>query len=126
MQIRPVCLSAHYFAIAMYFQLYKIVTYIPEPALETVKNAMFEAGAGHYGNYSHCCWQTLGVGQFRPLDGSNPTIGEVNQTTTVSEWKVEMIVPENKLCDVVQAYKDAHPYEVPAYEVYQTVDVESD
>ncbi|MFC0821300.1 NGG1p interacting factor NIF3 [Moraxella marmotae] len=106
--------------------MYKIVTYIPEPALETVKNAMFAAGAGHFGHYECCSWQTLGMGQFRPLAGANPTIGEIGEITCVSEWKVEMMVPENKLCEVVAAYKQAHPYEAPAYEVYQTVDVEND
>ncbi len=110
----------------MYFQMYKIVTYIHESDLEAVKNAMFEAGAGHFGNYECCSWQTLGVGQFRPMTGSHPAIGTVGEITQVSEWKVEMIVPENKLYDVVAAYKQAHPYEVPAYEVYQTVDVEGD
>lgn len=108
----------------MYFQVYKIVTYIPEDALERVKEAMFRAGAGHFGHYSHCSWQTLGVGQFRPLSGANPGLGAIGETTKVAEWKVEMIVPENKLGEVVAAYKAAHPYEVPAYEVYQTVDVE--
>lgn len=108
----------------MYFQMYKIVTYVPESHLEAVKNAMFEAGAGHFGHYSHCSWETLGRGQFKPLAGANPTVGELGQVTQVSEWKVEMIVPENKLMEVVHAYKQAHPYEVPAYEVYQTVDVE--
>lgn len=108
----------------MYFQTYKIVTYIPEYALETVKNAMFEAGAGHIGNYACCSWQTLGMGQFKPLEGANPTEGEIGELKTVSEWKVEMIVPENKLCDVIAAYKQVHPYEMPAYEVYQTIDVE--
>lgn len=110
----------------MYFQMYKIVTYIPEPALEQVKNAMFAAGAGHFGNYECCSWQTLGEGQFRPLSGANPSIGTVGEISCVSEWKVEMIVAENKLYDVVAAYKQAHPYETPAYEVYQTVDIESD
>ncbi len=78
----------------MYFQMYKIVTYIPESDLEAVKNAMFEAGAGHFGNYECCSWQTLGVGQFRPMTGSHPAIGTVGEITQVSEWKVEMIVPE--------------------------------
>lgn len=110
----------------MYFQMYKIVTYVPEAALETVKNAMFEAGGGHYGNYEFCSWQTLGMGQFRPLDGANPTVGAVGEVSRITEWKLEMMVPENKLCEVVRAYKEAHPYETPAYEVYQTVDLEQD
>ncbi len=108
----------------MYFQMYKMVSYVPESHLEAVKTAMFEAGAGNFGHYDCCSWQTLGVGQFRPLSGANPTVGEVGQISHVAEYRLEMIVPENKLCDVVQAYKNAHPYEVPAYEVYQTVDVE--
>ncbi len=108
----------------MYFQMYKIVTYIPEAHLDVVKMAMFEAGAGQFGRYAECSWQTLGTGQFKPLTGANPTIGAVGEVAYVSEWRVEMIVPENKLCDVVTAYKKAHPYETPAYEVYQMVDVE--
>ena len=63
----------------------------------------------------------MSVAAGRP--GASVKIGQVSQ---VSEWKVEMIVPENKLYEVVEAYKHAHPYEVPAYEVYQTVDVDSD
>ncbi len=108
----------------MYLQMYKIVSYVPESHLEAVKAAMFEAGAGNFGDYDCCSWQTLGVGQFRPLAGANPALGEVGKINHVAEYRLEMIVPENKLCDVVQAYKAAHPYEVPAYEVYQTVDVE--
>ena len=52
--------------------MYKIEFYTPESHLETVKKAMFEAGAGHLENYDCCCWQTRGIGQFRPLEGSNP------------------------------------------------------
>ena len=63
--------------------MYKIVTYIPEPDLETVKTAMFEAGAGHFGLYERCSWQTLGVGQFCPLEGANPTIGKIGQVSQV-------------------------------------------
>lgn len=108
----------------MYFQTYKIVTYIPEHALESVKAAMFAAGAGYIGNYACCSWQTLGTGQFKPLQGAQPAEGQVGELCVIPEWKVEMIVPENKLCEVVAAYKQAHPYEMPAYEVYQTIDVE--
>lgn len=103
--------------------MYKFITYIPESHVETVKTALFNAGAGRFDGYSHCSWQVLGMGQFKPLKGSNPAIGEINKVEYVPEWRVETIVPDDKLADVVQAYKQAHPYEVPAYEVYQMVAV---
>ena len=50
--------------------------YVPTANAETVKNAVFEAGGGRIGNYDRCCWQTTGTGQFRPLAGSQPFLGE--------------------------------------------------
>lgn len=101
--------------------MYKFVAYIPETALEQVKTALFEAGAGRLGHYSHCCWQVLGVGQFRPLDGANPAIGTIDQLESVAEWRVEMVAGCDELPKVIEAYKATHPYEMPAYDVYQMV-----
>lgn len=101
--------------------MYKFVAYIPQPNLETVKDALFAAGAGHFGKYDRCSWQVLGMGQFRPLTGANPAIGAVGVTELVPEWRVEMVVLAEHLPAVIQAYKDVHPYEVPAYDVYALV-----
>lgn len=103
--------------------MYKFIGYIPETHLECVKTALFNAGAGQLGDYSHCSWQVLGLGQFKPLKGANPAIGEIDKIEYVSEWRVETVVPDERLSAVVAAYKQAHPYEVPAYEVYVMVDV---
>ncbi|MBE9579871.1 MULTISPECIES: hypothetical protein [Moraxella] len=103
--------------------MYKFIAYIPESDLENVKTALFNAGAGQFDGYSHCSWQVLGVGQFKPLKGANPAIGQIDKIEYVPEWRVETIVPDDRLMDVVRAYKSAHPYEVPAYDVYQMVDV---
>lgn len=102
--------------------MYKFIAYIPESHLESVKTALFDAGAGKFNGYSHCSWQVLGLGQFKPLKGSNPAMGEIDKVEYVSEWRVEVIVPDDKLSDVVRAYKTAHPYEVPTYDVYALVD----
>lgn len=104
--------------------MYKFIAYIPEAHVETVKTALFDAGAGQLGNYSHCSWQVLGVGQFRPLAGANPAIGEIDKIEQVSEWRVEMIVPDDKITAVIQAYTQTHPYETPAYDIYQLVDID--
>ncbi|VFN01998.1 MAG: hypothetical protein BECKG1743D_GA0114223_106553, partial [Candidatus Kentron sp. G] len=57
-------------------QVIKIAVFVPEENLDQVKSAMFQAGAGKIGNYDRCCFETRGVGQFRPLQGANPHIGE--------------------------------------------------
>ena len=103
--------------------MYKLITYIPENRVESVKTALFEAGAGQFEGYSHCSWQVLGLGQFKPLKGSNPAIGQIDKIEYVSEWRVEVIVPDELIAEVVRAYKLAHPYEVPAYEVIKLVDI---
>ncbi len=103
--------------------MYKLITYIPNSHVETVKAALFNAGAGHFDGYSHCSWQVQGMGQFKPLQGANPAIGDIDKIEYVNEWRVEVIVPDDLLTKVMHAYKAAHPYEVPAYEVYQMVDV---
>lgn len=104
---------------------YKFVAYIPTSDLDGVKQALFDAGAGQFGCYTQCSWQVLGVGQFFPQAGANPSIGAVGTLTSVDEWRVEMIVPKDNIQAVVQAYKLAHPYEVPAYDVYEMVFVEA-
>ena len=70
----------------------RIDVYVPESHAEAVKRAMFEAGAGTIGNYDCCCFQTVGRGQFRPLDGSSPFLGAKGRVEQVTEWKLEMIL----------------------------------
>ncbi|WXL27063.1 YqfO family protein [Ectopseudomonas mendocina] len=103
--------------------MYKLCFYVPESHLESVKAAVFKAGAGHIGSYDRCCWQTLGQGQFRPLDGSQPFIGQAGELEQVAEWKVEMVVADEYIHDSVRAMKAAHPYETPAYEVWRLTDM---
>ena len=65
--------------------MYKICVYVPENSVESVKQALFDAGAGRIGNYDSCCWQTAGTGQFRPLENSNPAIGSQGTVEQVAE-----------------------------------------
>lgn len=81
---------------------------------------MFEAGAGRVGNYDCCAWQTRGEGQFRPLNGSTPFIGNQGQIETVIEYKLELVCEEPCLKAVIAALKRAHPYEEVAYTAIQT------
>jgi hypothetical protein len=100
----------------------QISFYVPSEEAEKVKGAMFAAGAGRLGNYDCCSWQTAGQGQFRPLRGSDPFIGEQDKISTVEEFKVEMICADEHVTKVIQAMKEAHPYETPAYTVLKCLE----
>lgn len=80
---------------------------------------MFAKGAGRIGNYENCAWQVLGRGQFRPVTGSNPFIGQQDQLAFVDEYQVEMVCEDHLVKDVIIAMKQNHPYEEPAYAIWQ-------
>ncbi len=103
--------------------MFKIVVYIPSDHLETVKSAMFAAGAGRLDQYDHCCWQVSGQGQFRALAGSKPFIGQKGEIEKVDEFRVEMICEHAVIQPVIDALKSAHPYEHPAYDVTRIEDL---
>ena len=102
--------------------MYKFAFFVPEEDAEAVKEAVFATGAGRIGLYEHCCFQTLGTGQFRPLEGADPHLGQVNQLEKVQELKVELVCEEAQIQAAVAAMKAAHPYEEPAYEVWRLED----
>lgn len=95
----------------------KLVMYVPQGFEEAVKAAVFAAGAGQLGAYSECAWQTLGTGQFRPSETANPAIGLRGERTQVAEWRIEVLVSEAHSAAVIDALRQAHPYEEPAFEL---------
>ncbi|BCN93022.1 NIF3 1 [Thiomicrorhabdus immobilis] len=103
--------------------MYKVIFFVPESHLEEVKFAMFEAGAGHIGNYDRCAWQVKGEGQFRPLKGSHAYLGEQNKLEKLEEYRVELVCSEVNIKAAIMALKASHPYETPAFEVLQIVEV---
>lgn len=103
--------------------MYKLGFYVPPSHLEAVKTAVFAAGGGRIGDYDCCAWQTLGQGQFRPLFGSRPFIGQIGAVETVEEYRVELVCSDELLQHVVVALKCAHPYEEPAFDVVKLENV---
>ncbi|AEA25132.1 Nif3-like dinuclear metal center hexameric protein [Pseudonocardia benzenivorans] len=98
----------------------KIVAFVPTgPVLATVHEALSQAGAGEIGDYSHCSFATAGTGQFLPHEGANPTIGAVGRLERVAETRLEMVLPRHRRADVVAALLASHPYEEPAYDVFE-------
>ena len=103
--------------------MYKFVFFVPGSHLETVKEAVFAAGAGRIGDYDQCCWQVEGLGQFRPLAGANPFSGECGSLSRDPEWRVEMVCSDECIRAARDALIAAHPFEEPAYDIWQLADV---
>lgn len=98
--------------------LYKIVVFVPAGYEEDVRNALGDAGAGWIGNYSHCTFQTVGSGTFKPLAGTQPFIGHEGELEKVKEVRLETIVTAGKLNRALKAMLKIHPYEEVAYDLY--------
>ncbi|WP_458526515.1 NGG1p interacting factor NIF3 [Onishia taeanensis] len=103
--------------------MYKLAFFVPIEDAETVKEAVFSSGAGRIGDYEACCFQTSGIGQFRPLSGADPHIGRVGELERVEEMRIELVCEDARIHAAVAALKTAHPYEEPAYEVWRLEDL---
>lgn len=98
--------------------LMKLFTYVPLKNADTVKEALFAAGAGNIGNYSECSFSINGTGTFKPGEHSNPSIGQTGGAREdVEEMKLEVLIPADKKSSVLTALFAAHPYEEVAYEL---------
>jgi hypothetical protein len=96
----------------------KLVVFVPREALDTVREALFEAGAGRIGNYERCSFYTEGTGTFFGGEGTDPDVGQAGREQRVAELRLETVFPEERQAEIVEALRRAHPYEEPAFDVY--------
>ena len=99
----------------------KLVTFVPHAEAAKVIDALAEAGAGAIGDYDRCAWTASGLGTFRPGPGAHPTIGAVGDVEEVPETRVEMVLQRSRRSAVLAALRAAHPYEEPAFDLFETV-----
>ena len=97
----------------------KIVTFVPEDAVDKVVDALAGAGAGELGEYSRAAFLSPGTGTFVPGAGAHPAVGEVGRREEVAERRVEMIAPRARRAAVLAALRLAHPYEEVPFDVYE-------
>ncbi len=96
----------------------KLVVFVPSGALDAVREALFEAGAGRIGADERCSWYTEGTGTFLGGPGTAPALGEPGREERVPELRLETVFPEERHEEVLAALRRAHPYEEPAFDVY--------
>ncbi len=97
----------------------KVVTFVPAEHADALTTALAAAGAGHIGNYTACSYRSDGVGTFFAGEGTDPATGAAGALNREPEARVEMVAPASRLDAVVAALAAAHPYEEPAFDVYE-------
>lgn len=103
----------------------KLVTFVPAADVDRVLDALAAAGAGTIGDYSRCAFLGEGAGTFRAEPGTRPVVGAVGEVTRVPEMRLEVVLPRPLRSEVVRALLGAHPYDEPAYDVFERADVPS-
>ena len=101
----------------------KLVVFVPREALNAVREALFAAGAGRIGDYERCSWYGEGTGTFLGGEGTSPDVGRPGREERVAELRLETVFPVEKQDEVLAALRRAHPYEEPAFDVYELVEV---
>ena len=96
----------------------KLVVFGPREALNTVREALFAAGAGRIGDYERCSWYTEGTGTFLGGESTAPNVGQPGREERVAELRLETVYPSEREAEVVSALRAAHPYEEPAFDLY--------
>ena len=104
---------------------FHLVTYVPLSHADAVRRALAESGAGKIGKYDHCSFSSSGTGRFRPLAGADPYKGKVGDSAEIPEERIEVVVEEADLPQVLKAAKEAHPYETPAIHLWKMEDYTS-
>ena len=102
----------------MDFDFVKIVVFVPITHAQKIREVLAKTGTGKLGDYDSCSFSSKGVGRFRPLKGAQPFIGKVGEVEEVEEEKIEVLCAREKLEEVLEEVKVAHPYEEPAIDVY--------
>jgi len=98
-------------------QFYKLIVFVPSENSVLLKEALFKAGCGNIGNYSHCSFCGEGIGSFKPLPGSNPYTGKHHRLERVEEERIEIIFPRNIKHQIIETLYENHPYEEPAFDI---------
>ncbi len=105
--------------------LKKLFTFVPVKNADMVREAIFEAGGGHIGNYSECSFNVEGTGTFKAGDGAKPYVGQTGEQHAEKEVKIEVIFPAYLQGRIISSLRTAHPYEEVAYDIMSLANTHS-
>ena len=97
--------------------LKKLTTYAPLENANSVKEALFEAGAGNIGKYSNCSFSIDGIGNYKAGLNANPSKGNIGELHYEKETQINVVFSKIHQSKIIKALLDSHPYEEVAYEI---------
>jgi dinuclear metal center YbgI/SA1388 family protein len=95
----------------------KLFVFVPVDHADALRDALFEAGAGHIGAYSECSFSSEGVGTFKGDPDTHPFAGQPGIRHLEREARLEVIFPATRRQAIVSAMFSHHPYEEVAYDL---------
>lgn len=98
--------------------LRKLAVFVPKDHAAKVRESLFNAGAGHIGEYDRCSFNIEGEGTFRGSENTSPFSGSAGSIHFENEIRVETIYPEFLERRILESLISAHPYEEVAYDIY--------
>lgn len=100
-------------------QWYKFVIYAPSASQEKIRKVIWRSGGGKFRDYSCCTFSNSGTATFLPEKNAHPHTGSIGELSIVDEVRMECIVHEEELKQLVENVIKAHPYEEPAYDIHR-------
>lgn len=98
---------------------YKLIFTVPANHTERVLKALWDAGLGTVGNYSHCSFTLRWIGRFLPWPQARPSIGTIGKIEAVLEDQVQIDISENILAEAIRILCEVHPYEEVVYDIFE-------
>lgn len=95
----------------------KLTTYVPQMEAETLRKALFDAGAGNIGNYENCSFNTNGIGTFKGNEISNPKVGQRGEYMKEQETQISVTFQKHLERNILKALFENHSYEEVAFEI---------
>ncbi|WP_281846945.1 Nif3-like dinuclear metal center hexameric protein [Olleya namhaensis] len=95
----------------------KLTTYVPVAEAETLRTALFKAGAGQVGNYKNCSFNVNGIGTYNATEKANPVIGVIGEDHSEAETQLNITYAKHVEKSVLKALFETHSYDEVAYEV---------
>jgi hypothetical protein len=105
--------------------VYRITTFVPPEHLDNLLAGILKVSPLKYGRYDQVVWYSApGTEQFRPLAGSNPTVGKENVLERIGSVKLEFAIPRDQQLLhrlLIEGIAANHPWEEPVVYVTETI-----
>ena len=99
-------------------KVYRITTFVPPEHLDALLEGIESQVPLRYGRYDRSAWwSAVGVEQFRPLPGAQPTFGVIGKVERVPTVRVEFAIPRDRALLhrlIAEGLRPHHPWQEPA------------